>query len=58
MGSITGTLYIGMTGKLPKRVLEHKSHDIESFTEQYEVDRLPYWESYDDVRKQSTAKSN
>ena len=51
MGSLSGTLYIGVTGNLHKRVFEHKIHLYEGFTSKYEVDRLLYWESYDDVHK-------
>ena len=50
MGSLSGTLYIGMTNNLQKRVWQHKQYEIEGFTQQYEVDRLLYWESFDDVR--------
>jgi putative endonuclease len=51
VGSISGTLYIGMTGNLHKRVFEHKFHRIEGFTDDYDVERLLYWESYDDVHR-------
>jgi putative endonuclease len=51
MGSTTGTLYIGLTGNLHKRVFEHKFHLREGFTDKYEVERLLYWESYDEVHK-------
>ena len=51
MGSISGTLYIGMTSNLYKRIFMHKFHRLEGFTAQYEVDRLLYVESYDDVHK-------
>ncbi len=51
MGSLSGTLYIGMAGNLHKRVFEHKFHRIEGFTDDYNVERLLYWESYDDVKK-------
>jgi putative endonuclease len=51
MGSLSGTLYIGMTGNLHKRAFEHKFHRIEGFTDDYNVERLLYWESYDDVHK-------
>ena len=51
MGSISGTLYIGMSGNLPKRVFEHKFHRIEGFTDESDIERLLYWESYDDVHK-------
>ncbi len=51
MGSLSGTLYIGMTGNLHKRAFEHKFHRIEGFTDDYDIERLLYWESYDDVHK-------
>ncbi len=51
LGSLSGTLYIGVTGNLHKRVFEHKFHRIEGFTDTYDVERLLYWESYDDVHK-------
>lgn len=49
MGSLSGTLYIGVTGDLHKRVFEHKFHRIAGFTDRYGVQRLLYWESFDDV---------
>lgn len=49
MGSLSGTLYIGMTGNLRKRVFEHKFHRIEGFTDKYLVERLLYYESFDEV---------
>ena len=51
MGSLSGTLYIGMTGNLHKRVFEHKFHRADGFTDRYDVERLLYWESFDDVNK-------
>lgn len=51
MGSLSGTLYIGFSGNLHKRVFQHKYHHIEGFTDKYDVTRLLYWESYDDVHK-------
>jgi putative endonuclease len=51
MGSLSGTLYIGFTGNLHKRVFEHKFHQLEGFTNRYDVERLLYWASYDDVHK-------
>ncbi len=51
MGSLTGTLYIGVSGNLHKRVFQHKFHHYEGFTARYEVVRLLHWESYDDVHK-------
>jgi putative endonuclease len=40
-----------MTGNLHKRVFEHKFHRIEGFTDRYQVERLLYWEAFDDVQK-------
>jgi putative endonuclease len=44
-------LYIGMTNNLHRRVLEHKTHQHEGYTDQYNAMRLVYWESYDNVYK-------
>jgi len=49
MGSLSGTLYIGFTGSLHKRIFEHKFHHREGFTDKYDIERLLYWASYDDV---------
>jgi putative endonuclease len=51
LGSLSGTLYIGMTNNLARRVWQHKQHEIAGFTARYEVDRLLYFESFDDVRR-------
>jgi len=51
MGSFSGTFYIGMTGSLRKRVFEHKFHRIDGFTDRYDVERLLYWESFDEVAR-------
>jgi putative endonuclease len=51
LDSLSGTFYIGMTGNLHKRVFEHKFHLIEGFTDKYQVERLLYWESFDEVQK-------
>jgi putative endonuclease len=45
---IGGTLYIGVTNDLVRRVGEHKLKLIESFTEKYHVVRLVYFEQFDD----------
>jgi putative endonuclease len=46
---IGGTLYIGVTNDLVRRVYEHKTKAAEGFTRKYEVDRLVYFESLDDI---------
>jgi putative endonuclease len=46
---IGGTLYIGVTNDLVRRVYEHKSGAAEGFTKDYDVNRLAYFECFDDV---------
>jgi putative endonuclease len=45
-----GTLYVGVTRDLVRRVFEHREADVPGFTSRYEVKRLVHFESYDDVR--------
>jgi putative endonuclease len=42
-----GTLYTCITSDLAKRVYEHKNHSIEGFTSKYQVDKLRYYELFD-----------
>ena len=44
-----GTLYIGVTNDLIRRVQEHKESKIPGFTKKYQVDQLMYYEDTDDV---------
>src|ERR1041384_1723743 len=43
-----GTLYIGVTNDLVRRVYQHKNKLIKGFTSQYGVVRLVWFEGYDD----------
>ena len=47
-GRVGGALYIGVTNDLVRRVFEHKSKLIESFTEKHDVVKLVYFEQFDD----------
>jgi putative endonuclease len=49
MASESGTLYVGMTNNLLRRILEHKSGEIKGFTQKYGCNRLVYYEDGDDV---------
>ena len=44
-----GTLYVGVTSELIKRVYEHKKNLCDGFTKQYDVHRLVYFESTTDA---------
>ena len=44
-----GTLYIGVTNDLIRRVQEHKNGQIEGFTKIYSVNRLVYFEETTNV---------
>lgn len=43
-----GTLYLGVTNNLIRRIYEHKSKVVPGFTAQYNVTRLVWYEIYDD----------
>ena len=45
-----GTLYIGMTNDLIRRVYEHKHDLIEGFTKKHQTHTLVYFETTPDVR--------
>jgi putative endonuclease len=45
-----GTLYIGVTSDLVKRINEHKTNAIDGFTKTYNIHTLVYYEIADDIR--------
>ena len=49
--SETGTLYIGLTNDLMRRVYEHKKGLVKGFTKQYGVNRLVHYEETNDVNE-------
>ena len=42
-------MYVGVTSKLPYPVRQHEERTFRGFTAQYDVDRLLYYETYDEV---------
>ncbi|MGY3610508.1 MULTISPECIES: GIY-YIG nuclease family protein [unclassified Bradyrhizobium] len=46
---IGGTLYIGVTNDLVRRIAEHKLKIAEGFTKRYEVSRLVYFEVFEEI---------
>ncbi|MFZ1517306.1 MAG: GIY-YIG nuclease family protein [Ignavibacteriaceae bacterium] len=43
-------LYVGVTNNLTRRIWEHKSKLIEGFTKKYNIDKLIYFESFDNPK--------
>lgn len=41
-----GTLYVGVTNSLKRRVWQHKAEEIEGFTKQYGLTILIYFEEF------------
>ena len=44
-----GTLYVGVTNDLPRRMSEHKSKAVPGFTRKHGVDKLVYFEPYESI---------
>jgi putative endonuclease len=49
-----GTLYIGVTSDLVKRVYEHKFNLVEGFSKKYNVHRLVWYETHDSAESAIT----
>jgi putative endonuclease len=45
-----GTLYLGVTSNLARRVWEHREGVIEGFTKRYGLKQLVWYEPHDDIR--------
>ncbi len=45
-----GVLYVGVTGNLPNRALEHREGRIDAFTKRYNLKTLVWYGTFDDAR--------
>src|SRR5271157_3332651 len=53
-----GTLYVGVTDDLARRVWEHREGLVESFTRRYGLRRLVYAEHHSDIRQARQREEN
>ena len=44
-----GTLYTGVTSNLVQRIYQHKNKVIDGFSKKYNIDKLGYYEAFDDI---------
>jgi putative endonuclease len=53
-----GTLYVGVTDNLARRIWEHRQGLVEGFTNRYGLKRLVYAEHHHDIRQARQRKQN
>jgi putative endonuclease len=53
-----GTLYVGLTSDLVRRVAQHREGSVKGFTKRYGLKRLVYFETFDDIRDAIQRESN
>lgn len=51
LASASGTLYIGVTNNLERRISEHKLGLFEGFSKKYGCKKLVYYENYSDIHQ-------
>ena len=51
MASFSGTLYVGVTNNLSRRIQEHKQNLKPGFTKKYGCKKLVYYESYTNINE-------
>ena len=44
-----GTIYIGVTHNLARRVWEHKNKIVQGFSSKYNIDKLVHYEKYSEI---------
>ncbi len=52
-----GTLYVGVTSDLIKRIWQHREAAVASFTKKHSVNRLVWYEIHTDIAQPSHAKN-
>ena len=49
-----GTLYVGVTSDLIKRIWQHKNKFVEGFSKKYDLNKLVYYEVFNDIENAIT----
>ena len=49
-------LYVGVTNDIERRVVEHRTYDIKSFTSRYNCHKLVYIEEYSSINEAYNAR--
>ena len=49
-----GTIYVGVTSDLPKRVWEHRNGVVAGFTKKHRCKLLVWYEAYDSIERQGS----
>ncbi|MCC8406285.1 MAG: GIY-YIG nuclease family protein [Rickettsia endosymbiont of Ecitomorpha arachnoides] len=44
-----GTLYVGVTSNIIRRIWQHKQKFTKGFTTKYDIDKLVYFEQFNDI---------
>lgn len=44
-----GTIYVGVTNNIVRRTYEHKNGTADGFSKNYKVDKLVYYEQFEDI---------
>jgi len=57
MSSLSRTLYTGVTNNLERRIAEHKERRLGSFTARYNIERLVYFEEFNDINQAISRES-
>jgi putative endonuclease len=53
-----GTLYVGVTSDLIRRIHEHKTGAVEGFTKKYRLNKLVYFETFENIEDAITREKH
>ncbi|MBM3326153.1 MAG: GIY-YIG nuclease family protein [Calditrichaeota bacterium] len=56
MANRSGQIYTGVTNDLMRRVYQHKTKAVKGFTTKYNIDKLVFFQEFNDVRDAISAE--